>query len=97
MKPRRRAPAWYVYMIECAGNRIYTGVTTDVAERFRKHCSGRGAAFTRINPPVRVLARKRCGTRSAALKAEYALKQRPRPEKLAWARQWRYPHRKAKP
>jgi putative endonuclease len=76
---------WYVYMLECAGDRLYTGITPDVAQRFGKHCSGRGAAFTRINPPRRILAAAACDSRSAALKAESALKKLKRPAKLAWA------------
>ena len=85
-KPGRpRRVMWFVYMIECTGQRIYTGITPDVAARFEKHKSGRGAAFTRINPPLRVLAAKRCGSRSQALKTEYRLKQRTRADKLRWA------------
>jgi putative endonuclease len=85
---KRRQAAWFVYMIECDGNRIYTGVAVDVAARFEKHCSGKGAAFTRINKPVRVLAAKKCRNRSAALKQEYALKQLRREQKVEWAGKW---------
>jgi len=74
-------------MLECAGDRLYTGITPDVAQRYGKHCSGRGAAFTRINPPRRILAARACESRSAALKAEAALKKLRRPAKLEWARQ----------
>lgn len=82
---------WYVYLLECSGDRLYAGVTPDVDGRFEKHRSGRGAAFTRINPPLRVLAALRCDSRSAALKAEHALKQLRRPAKLAWAAQHPWP------
>src|SRR5690242_20313716 len=67
--------AWFVYMLECAGGRIYTGVTPDVAGRFEKHRTGRGGAFTRSFPPRRILAARRCGPRGKALSAEHALKQ----------------------
>lgn len=79
---------WFVYMLECRGGRIYTGVTPDVAGRFARHCSGRGAAFTRINPPVKVLAAMPCGSRGLAQITEAALKKLPRPRKLVWAQQW---------
>jgi putative endonuclease len=85
VKPR----AWFVYMLECAGGRIYTGISPDVAARFAKHCGGRGGAFTRSFPPRRILAARRCADRGAALSAEYALKQLERPDKLAWARRHR--------
>jgi len=77
-------------MLECAGGRIYTGTSPDVAARFAKHRSGRGGAFTRSYRPVRILAAKRCGARGKALSAEHALKQLERPEKLAWAARWRW-------
>ena len=81
---------WYVYMLECAGRRIYTGVSPDVAARFARHRSGRGGAFTRSFPPRRILAARRCASRGAALSTEHALKQLERPEKLAWARRWKW-------
>ena len=77
--------AWFVYMLECRGEKIYTGITPDVALRFEKHCAGKGAAFTRINPPLRLLAKRRCRDRSAASILEAQLKKLPRPGKLVWA------------
>jgi putative endonuclease len=72
-------------MLECAGGRIYTGASPDVAARFAAHRAGRGGAFTRGFPPIRILRAKRCATRGAALRLEHALKQLPRPAKLEWA------------
>ena len=81
-------PTWFVYMLECSGDRIYTGIATDVSARYAKHRSGRGAAFTRINKPLRILASMPCTNRSTASKTESALKKWRRPEKLLWAAQW---------
>jgi len=78
---------WFVYMLECKGGRIYTGVTPDVRARFARHCAGKGGAFTRSFPPRRILAVMRCAGRGEALSTEHALKQLARAEKLAWARQ----------
>ena len=86
VKPR----AWFVYMLECRGGRLYTGVSPDVAARFEAHRRGRGAAFTRSFPPRRILAAMRCDGRGEALSAEHAVKQLARPEKLRWARRWRW-------
>lgn len=77
-------------MLLCRGGRIYTGITPDVSARFARHRAGKGGAFTRSFPPLRVLAAMACGSRSAALKAEHALKQLARPDKQRWARQWRW-------
>ena len=92
-----KAAAWFVYMLECDGGRVYTGITPDVPGRFAVHCAGKGGAFTRSFPPRRVLAAKRCGTRGAALQMEYALKQLPPSGKRRWAREfaWRRATRSA--
>jgi putative endonuclease len=89
--PRPKQARWFVYMLECAGGRIYTGVTPDVAARFEKHRAGAGGAFTRSFPPRRILAAKRCAGRGAALSAEHGLKQLARHAKLAWARRNKFP------
>lgn len=66
--------SWYVYMLECAGGRLYTGVTVDVDARYKAHAEGRGAKFTRSFPPSRVVLVQSWPTRSEALKAEHAIK-----------------------
>lgn len=91
LRDAKPARVWYVYMLECAEDRIYTGIATDVAARFEKHCNGTGAAFTRINKPVRVMAAMPCGNRSAATKTENRLKLLRRPAKLLWVAQWPWP------
>ena len=65
---------WFVYLLECRNGAIYTGITTDVEARFAAHMAGKGARYTRANPPVRVLASLGYMDRSDASKAEYAIK-----------------------
>ena len=69
------APSWFVYLIECRGGSIYTGIAIDVAARYAAHASGRGARYTRAHPPERLLATIEYPDRSSALKAEYRVKQ----------------------
>ena len=76
------AQPWVLYLIECAGDRLYAGITTDLAARFLAHAEGRGARFTRAFAPVRIVAASVLPSRSAALKAEYALKRQPRSGKV---------------
>lgn len=78
---------WWVYMIECRGGKIYTGIAKDPEARYRRHLAGTGAAFTRMNPPLSMLAKWPCGTRTDALKAERALRRLPGKAKRAWARE----------
>ena len=75
---------WVLYLLECAGERLYAGITNDLAARFAAHRAGRGARFTKAFPPVRIVAACELGSRSLALKAEYALKRQPRSGKLAF-------------
>lgn len=82
------SPRWYLYVIECRNGRLYTGITTDLAARFRKHCLGKGAMFTRLNPPRRMLAAKPYPDRSAASKAEWQFKQLRLEDKQRQAASW---------
>lgn len=77
---------WFLYLLECANGSYYTGITTDVAARFLAHQQGKGARYTRANPPIRILAQAEYVDRSAASKAEWALKQLPRDEKPGFFR-----------
>lgn len=43
----------WLYVLECEGGSLYTGVSKDVEGRFRKHLSGKGAKYTRANRPDR--------------------------------------------
>jgi putative endonuclease len=77
---------WWLYLLMCRDGRTYVGIATDVAARFAAHTSGKGAKFTRSNPPVSVLGAQSFGSKSEALRAEAALKKLDRAAKLAWAR-----------
>ena len=75
---------WWLYVLECRGGVLYTGIARDVDARFEAHSRGAGAMFTRLNPPVRILGRARVATQGQALRAEYALKKLSRAGKLRW-------------
>ena len=75
---------WFVYLIECVDGSLYTGIATDVARRYGEHVAGRGARYTRSRPPRALLGRVPCADRSAALKAEHALRRLDPAGKRAW-------------
>lgn len=79
---------WYIYLIECSGGSLYTGITPDLAARFTAHLDGKGAMFTRLNPPVRMIAAKSCANRSQASRLERALKGVTRAQKLFLVASW---------
>ena len=90
-KPASRGPVtsvsmetWWLYVLECRGGALYAGIAKDVDARFGMHVGGKGAKFTQMNRPVRILGRVALASRSEALRAEYALKQLSRAEKLRW-------------
>ncbi len=86
MERREPSDSWWVYMIACRGEKVYTGTARDPEARFRAHRDGKGAAFTRANPPLELLRCELYPNRPAACRAEAALKKLTREQKLAWAK-----------
>jgi putative endonuclease len=73
---------WVLYLLECKNGAFYAGITNNLEQRYTAHASGKGARYTRANPPVKILASKLYADRSAASVAEAQLKQLPRHKKL---------------
>lgn len=71
----------FVYMLRCAGNRIYTGYAVDVEARFEQHKSGKGAKFTKAFPPECVLRTFELENKEYALRLEARIKKLSRQEK----------------
>ena len=74
---------WYVYIISCSDNSLYTGITTDIPRRLDEHNSGKGGNYTRARRPVKLMYKETCSTRSLALKREFRIKCLVRDKKLA--------------
>lgn len=74
---------WYVYLLRCADNSLYCGVTTDVERRIVEHNSSnkRGAKYTRVRRPVELAYLEECQSRQQACQREYQLKQLPKAQK----------------
>lgn len=79
---------WWLYLLGCRDGRTYAGIALDVDARFEMHLAGKGARFTRSNPPLMILGARCFATRSEALKAEIALKKLDRAQRLQWALRW---------
>lgn len=77
------ANAWAVYLLECVDGRVYTGIARDPEQRYAQHSAGKGARFTRANPPRALLGWVWVDSRRAALKLEIAWKRLPRAERIA--------------
>lgn len=73
---------WIVYILRCADDTLYTGITNDLAERLLKHENGTGAKYTRSRSPFEVVYTETGLTRSEAAKREAQIKALDRSEKL---------------
>lgn len=78
------AKPWVLYLLECANGALYAGITNDLEARFKAHQSGKGAKFTRANPPLRIAASCSFPDRSSASRAEWEVKQLPRSRKMSY-------------
>lgn len=74
---------WWVYLLRCADQTLYCGVTNCLERRLAAHNSGRGAKYTRSRRPVELAYWEPCPDRSAALRREAAIKRLTRAQKLA--------------
>ncbi len=82
---------WFVYIVECADNTLYTGITTDISRREEEHnSSDKWAKFTKMRRPVKIVFTQECEDRSDASKKEYAIKKLTRKQKveiIEWKRE----------
>lgn len=72
---------WYLYILRCKDNTLYTGIAVDVQARLEMHRSGKGAKYTRGRGPLELVYTEECGSHSDALKREIAVKKLPRQDK----------------
>lgn len=73
---------FFVYIVKCSDKTLYTGFTTDVSERIKKHNKGIGSKYTRSRLPVHLLYFEKLNNKSSALKREIEIKKLTRKQKL---------------
>ncbi|KAF3978374.1 MAG: GIY-YIG nuclease family protein [Methylococcales symbiont of Iophon sp. n. MRB-2018] len=73
---------WLVYIIQCADESLYTGITIDIKKRFQQHSSQQGAKYFRARKPKKIVYLELDHDRSSASKREYAIKQLSRADKI---------------
>ncbi len=74
---------FFVYILLCADNTLYTGWTKNVHSRLCSHNKGKGAKYTRTRLPVQVVYCEQMANQSAALRREQEIKHMGRAQKLA--------------
>jgi putative endonuclease len=82
----RASQPWFLYLIQCRGGAIYTGIARNVSARYAAHVAGTGARYTRANPPQRLLVQVEFPDQRAASRAESATKRLTAGEKRALIR-----------
>ncbi len=67
---------YYVYILRCADDTFYTGITTDIDRRITEHNGGEtgGAKYTRARQPVVLAYKAKFEDRSSATKEEMRIK-----------------------
>lgn len=64
----------YVYIILCRGGSFYTGVAKNVNSRMRLHVNGKGARYTRIHRPNKIVYVEALASRAEAMRRERTIK-----------------------
>jgi putative endonuclease len=80
---------YYVYIILCEGNNLYTGYTKNLKSRFKLHTKGKGARYTRMHKPRELIYFEKYGSRSDAMKREKRIKRLNHTQKLELAKRHR--------
>lgn len=72
---------YYVYIIRCSDNSLYTGITTDLKRRYEEHEQGIGAKYTKSKGVLKMEIFFKCKGRSEASKIEYYIKKMTKAQK----------------
>jgi putative endonuclease len=64
----------YCYIVECADGTYYTGWALDLQRRVDTHNKGRGAKYTRMRLPVKLVYMEEQPDVRSAMKREIAIK-----------------------
>lgn len=79
--PGTTAGPCYCYIVECADGTYYTGWAVDPERRVAVHNKGRGARYTRMRLPVKLVYVEAQPDRTTAMKREIAIKRMDRGRK----------------
>lgn len=69
-----KAGSYFVYILLCRDGSYYTGYSQDPEKRFIQHKSGRGARYTKMYAPKKIVYLQSLRTRGAAMKREREIK-----------------------
>jgi len=73
---------WFVYILLCEDDSLYTGVSKNLEKRFSDHKNGKGGHYTRSHKPVKIIYQEPFTTQSQVLKRELEIKSWSRKKKI---------------
>ncbi len=74
--------SWYLYIVKCKDDSLYTGITTDITRRLKEHNTKKGAFYTKNKTPVVLVHQENMANQSEARRRESQIKHLTRKEKL---------------
>lgn len=74
---------WYVYILRCADDTLYTGITNDIERRLKAHNAGTASKYTCSRRPVAIVYQEEVGSKGDALRRELQIKAMSRQQKIA--------------
>jgi putative endonuclease len=78
--------SWYVYILKCSDDSLYTGIALDATRRLSEHNDGIGCKYTKTRRPVELVYSETHPNHKSAWKREREIKRWPRTRKLALIR-----------
>lgn len=69
---------WYLYLVRCRDNSLYTGISTDVERRFKAHQAKAGAKYLRGRGPLELVYQEKIGDKRLAHRVERMVKRWPK-------------------
>ncbi len=75
---------WFVYILECYDESLYTGITNDLEKRMLTHKKGKGSKYVRAKRFKTILHAISVTDKSEAAKMEYKIKQLERNDKITF-------------
>jgi putative endonuclease len=88
---------YYVYIIQCEGNSLYTGYTKNLKSRFRLHKKGKAARYTKMHPPKKLVHVEEFNSRAEAMRREKRIKKLTHLQKLKLGHSSTKRHKTKKP
>jgi len=65
---------YFVYILKCERNKLYTGISKDPNKRFSTHLKGQGAKFTKIYKPIAIVYKEEFNSYKTAAQRENQIK-----------------------